>query len=335
MGRFSKLFGRETFRRGFNPKRQPRPLAHCAWVSETLLVQPEGDQLSDAMALFPERGETAARPSLVHVINLYPEQSGDTTQANTIASMQRAAQAYDGALLLINVQAASDPDQTPQGFERAPDLTRSILDVAQVTPPRPLPLLFDILDNGAAQADPGDYIVFTNADICLQPYFYEAVAELISYGFDSLVINRRTVGERFANTPDSALLRSETGKIHPGFDCLIFKKELYDRFIRNDACVGMGGVIMGLLYNMVALSPKMLLLNNVAMTYHFGDDLTWRDDRFRAYMDHNRSQYRQTLRTLLTQAPDPAPLIRFFQTRYNPPEAREVLHAVYPDRSGF
>ena len=331
MGALSRLLGRRK-PPPFNPDKQPEPLQASKWVSSNLLVQAESDQVSDLLPMMPAPG---GRPpgQFTHIVNLYPPPEGDRTQANTVASMRRAAAAHDGPVRLLNIQSAGDPDQTPEGFARGPDLSRSVLDVAPLEPARPLPLLFDVLENGAAEAGEQDYLVFTNADICLQPHFYAAVSDLIDRGFDALVINRRTVGAAFAGMPDSPLLAAETGTTHPGFDCFVFSHELAREFRRNDACIGMRAVDQGLLYNMVAHAEKMLLLTNATLTYHFGDDATWTDDRYAQYTAHNERAYLETLRALFTEMDDPEPLIGYFRSCFNPIGCRKIFHELFPEQS--
>lgn len=57
--------------------------------------------------------------------------------------------------------------------------------------------------------------------------------------------------------------------------------------MRNDALIGVPGVARGLLFNMIAQATCMLILRNVALTYHFGDDRTWRSPELEDYAAFN------------------------------------------------
>ncbi len=315
--------------RPFNPDRQPEPLRRSRWVSPSLLVQAVPEQLSALLALMPPPA-SAPPPRITHFVNLYPPPEGDMTQAHTIASMRRAAAAHDGPVRLLCIQHRDDPDQTPEGFARGPDLSRNVLDIAPLVPPRPLPLLFDILESGAADAADDGFLVFTNADICLQPHFYTAVSALLARGFEALVINRRTVGAALAEDPAAPLLAAETGDVHPGFDCFVFRARLARNFLRNDACIGMRAVSLGLLYNLIAHAPRMAILTNATLTYHFGDDARWDDSRFAAYTRHNQAAALQTARALLLAGSREAErLMAYCRHCYAPPYVRTLLHELF------
>ena len=141
-------------------------------------------------------------------------------------------------------------------------------------------------------------MIFTNADIRLRPAFYRSVRELLCQGFDALVINRRTTAPDHAFAEGSVLAEAEYGISHPGYDCFVFRRALYERFTRNDALIGIPGVARGLLFNMIAHAERMLLLRNAALTWHAGDDKTWNDPDLRDYADFNREQNRAVWRTL-------------------------------------
>lgn len=105
-------------------------------------------------------------------------------------------------------------------------LTRTVQDVGDFQIPRPLPLLFDVLELGAAAAKPQDFLIYTNSDICLQPYFYGAVRQLISAGYDAITINRRTFGDQRTG-PLDPLMMAEVGQPHKGYDCFVFSKKSF------------------------------------------------------------------------------------------------------------
>jgi hypothetical protein len=316
-------------------RKKPPPRKDGGWVAKNLLIQNPDQQLSRLMDEFPAPDGPAPTPTpapgFVHMLNLYPE-TGSSVQASTVTSMQRAKAAYTGLVKLVCVQSGEDADLTPAGFERSPDLGRTVADVVDFDVARPLPLLFDILERGATGAPEDAYLIYTNADICLRPAFYAGLAELIGHGFDAIVVNRRTVGAHFAAHPDAALLAAETGENHLGYDCFVFKRSLLARFTASHVCLGMAGVGMALLYNLVAHASQMLILTNVAMTYHFGNDADWQDARHAPLQDHNYCQFLRTLETLLGDPDCRENLLGFLRGWRNPNSALALAARLFPDR---
>ncbi|MGB5560159.1 MAG: hypothetical protein WBN04_19365 [Paracoccaceae bacterium] len=303
------------------------------WATPTTLIQRDDQDLSELIAEFPRKdAEDRQSPKLVHMVNLYPPRPDDTVQACTTTSMLDAQHGQDGRVKLVNVQLQSDPDQTPAGFVRSPDIERTIASVDDNLSGRPLPLLFDILESGAQAADPDDFLIYTNADICVQPYFYECVFDLVSRGFDAVIVNRRTIGADFIADHDTPLLHADLGKRHKGYDCFVFRKEAFDRYARNNACIGAASVAMGLLYNMVVHSSKMLILTDVAMTYHFGDDQPWQSGNFADYTSHNRREYLSTLRTLSADEEAREKLEQFVTAWRNPRPSRRLVAELKSNR---
>ncbi len=231
------------------------------------------------------------RLKLNHIVNFY--HSGGTeerTQELTADSMRKAKHRVR-KVRLIAVVSPDERQAIPRGF-KAVNISRTVVDVARFSARRPLPLLFDILEKGAGACRGNSYLVFSNTDICLQPNFYGAISSLITEGFDCLIINRRTVGsinDYGAWTGFSAL---ESGESHPGLDCFVFPTEWVGSFVRSDACVGVGYVMRSLLFNLVVVARRMLIMRDVHLTYHFGDDRPWYSAAFEEYQAHNVAQAR-------------------------------------------
>ena len=154
---------------------------------------------------------------------------------------------------------------------------------------------------GADTAGNAGHLVFTNSDICLQPQFYAAVRLLLAAGADSLVVNRRTVGDlaSYGAFPDLAAV--EAGLRHNGFDCFVLPAAWVAGFVDSDICVGIPLVGRALLYNMVAHADRLVILRHSALTYHYGDDRTWSDPRLEDYGLHNRAALAGTMDRLLSE----------------------------------
>jgi len=293
--------------------------------STIVLQQPDqllGSVLEELRGL-PPPGPGAAPPfNLVHVINPFSQPENESharTQHLTLMAMEQAASLEGAGVRQISVSAREDRGIAPNSFVRAIDLDRTVLDVGSFGTPRPLPLLFDILDRAATYAAHDDYLIYTNIDICPMPHFYRAIRDLIGLGVDAITVNRRTISDLADYRTYQALAASEVGLNHVGFDCLIFRRAIYSSFVRCDVCIGAPAVARALIYNMIAHSRRMLMLKNVHLTYHLGDDRPWLQKSFADYHQFNVREVTGVMRQL---AHDPASLaiLQEFCARHPEPE---------------
>lgn len=261
--------------------------------------QEQGDSLANCFhaAMNPE-----APVKLAHALNLYrldhkpgfgrhdnvsyqsqdmalgPEQSG------VIDCMRFAAQSLyktcGDKVDFIGVASTEDLNLVPDDFEKIQLLTgRQAFngDSPEVLRAKDLPKLFDVLDSIKLSKSKATHLVFTNSDIHLQPWFYEVAVSFLRSGYDSMIVNRRTVERepRQLHFAPLSLRQAESGITHPGLDCFIFPRAWLDQFQRTEAVIGRGSVMRSLLFNMVAVAENLLVLAHAQMTYHFGDDRPW------------------------------------------------------------
>lgn len=180
--------------------------------------------------------------SIAHIVNpvkVDPASDLFVAQPITFESMRIAKEKTD---LRINVQllAAFFPeDETinPAFLTPTRQLNRSILDFSKNKNQRKLPLLTDILER-LYESSTADYLIYTNSDIAVLPFFYNVVTEIIEEGHDAFTINRRTIYSSRVEVKDLPLLYSEIGVPHPGTDCFIFKRSLYPRFCLGRINIG-------------------------------------------------------------------------------------------------
>jgi hypothetical protein len=167
-------------------------------------------------------------------------------------------------------------------------------DVAHFRKKRKLALIKDILDV-LVESSNADYLIYTNVDIALQPFFYPVIGEIIGQGHDAFIINRRTIPGHYKNAEDIPLMYAEVGETHPGWDCFIFKRDLYPRFRLGQACIGTDWIGRMMIANMAVLAKRFKVFKDLQMTFHIGDERTWGNDEFSDYADHNREECRKTL----------------------------------------
>jgi hypothetical protein len=237
--------------------------------------------------------------SFSHIINIVSAAENaelEKVQRITIESLRRAKQ-YLNPGVSIETIAVLDRNSSADGSfaDKSTRLTRSVADVAQFSSKRNLPVVNDILDAGISIAH-SDYIVFSNTDIALTPWFYNTVAEYLKRGHDALVINRRRIPARLIDQPFEVML-SHAGTEHIGFDCFVFKKSLYEKFVKTSICIGIPMAGGDLFHNIFTFAEKPVLLTNQHLTFHIGIDLVknWGDPE---YCSHNRREFKTLLKKL-------------------------------------
>ncbi|MCU0289197.1 MAG: hypothetical protein MUF15_22730 [Acidobacteria bacterium] len=182
----------------------------------------------------------------------------------------------------------------PAGFIRTRDLTRSVSDIGFFQTKKKFALIKDMLDILFESSD-ADYLIYTNVDIALQPYFYRVTADIIRQGYDAFIINRRSIPGYYASIEEIPLMYAEIGEKHPGWDCFIFKRDLYPRFELGNACIGADWIGRIILTNLISLSQKFTIFTDLQMTFHIGDRRVWQSDEFSDYAEHNKEECRKIL----------------------------------------
>ena len=189
---------------------------------------------------------------------------------------------------LATVQYEEDKEIIPEYFTVLPNLSRSILDIKSFDKPRKFPLINDILQS-AYKHTHSEYIIFTNVDIVVMPFFYDTVFDIIEKGHDAFAINRRRISKQFMHSKNLNEVYAEVGKSHPGFDCFVFRRDLISHFILKNICVGIPFLEASLLYNLVAFSNHFKLFYDKHLTVHIGMDIMPKRDL--QFYWHNRHEF--------------------------------------------
>lgn len=230
---------------------------------------------------------------VAHIINpVKVNEKSDlhVAQPITFETMLRAKQnsEFNNQIELYTTQFEEDKVVIPEGFQILSNLTRSVLDVNPKLSKRKLPLIGDILGKVNKIHSP-DYVIFTNMDIALMPYFYDTVFSYLNKGHDALVINRRRITDNYKSIEELPLMYADLGKSHPGFDCFVIKSELLDRFIFGDICVGISFLEATLVHNIFSFAQNPLYIPDAHLTFHLGMDvLVARNNDF---YKHNRTEF--------------------------------------------
>lgn len=214
-------------------------------------------------------------------------------QPITFETIRRAKEF--AAPLAIEVFAVGyDEDQAviPAFIQRLPLLHRSILDLKKFTRPKKYPLLADVLQSLYEHSD-ADYLLFTNMDIALQPQFYVAVSQIVGGGYDAVIINRRGISKKYKRIDELPMMYSEFGQPHPGFDCFVFKRELFPKLLLKNICLGVSFSEVALVHNFIAFAERLKLVDELHLTFHIGTEVMPPLDP--EYYQHNRQEYEQNI----------------------------------------
>lgn len=215
---------------------------------------------------------------IAHIINpLIAKETSDLFHAQpmTFKSMIEAKQyalkknPYNTIELLATVYE-EDMRIIPKEFRRASNLQSSILDIMKPKKPRKLPFVKDVIDK-ALERNP-EYLIYTNVDIALMPDFYTKIIDYIKLGHDGIIINRTTMPSYNNKDLDWFVENIQIGKRHPGYDCFVIKKELYDQFQLGQIVVGINWIGEMIKRNILYLAKNPILLWDSRMTFHMGDD---------------------------------------------------------------
>ena len=215
--------------------------------------------------------------SIAHIINIFqPSDTSDLKLAQevTIASMIRAKESCPDptAISLYSAQTNQDRKMVPHGFIATTDLARDVTDLGTFDRKMHLPILKDILDRVYNESDAA-YLIYSNVDIGVQPHFYTEVNRMIDAGHDAFMINRRRIPEKFHSADQLDEMLTEKGKKHPGFDCFVFKRELYPKFSLAEVCIGVPFVEITLSQNLFCFAENPKVFTTEYLTFHIGMEI--------------------------------------------------------------
>ncbi len=251
---------------------------------------------------------------IAHIINPTeaPEHSDLSVAQPVTFNTMLTAKDYAKGVCDVELFAACFPDEDiviPADFHKTSKLSRSVQDVDQFNSIRKLPLIADILDKLYLSSN-AEYFIYTNADIALQPHFYCTVSSLIQEGYDGFVINRRTISNSFNTLTQLPLMMAQTGELHPGHDCFIFRRDLYPEFILEKACIGAVYVGRILIWNLALFSSSFLEFKDLHATFHIGNDKIWKNKAFDEYKHFNHIEALKVLDQLTKIRPDALDLFK-------------------------
>lgn len=239
---------------------------------------------------------------IAHIINPFnasPASDLYTAQPITFESMRRAKERVRGEVEveLWSTQYPEDRNMIPEGFRATRDLDRSVLDLGNFEKAMKLPLIDDIVRRLYEESD-AEYLIYTNVDIGVYPDFYEKVNAFIEEGLDAFIINRRRLPAHFVRLDQLEEVYQEKGKKHPGFDCFVFHRELFEQFELAEVCIGVPFIGITFAQNIFALSKNYRLFEDEVLTFHIGMEI-FKGRAARDYFRYNRKQFWKAINSSL------------------------------------
>src|ERR1044072_5827451 len=196
---------------------------------------------------------------------------------------------------LLTAQFAEDHSIIPAYFRKTPDLERSAADFGSFSRPKKLPLLKDLIGRLYNHSD-APYLIFTNVDIALQPNFYVEVAKRIETGLDAFIINRRRISGQFRSIEELPTMYADPGASHPGFDCFIFYRSVYQNFEFENVCVGIPFIEMAFSQNLFCHARSFRLYDHDFLTFHIGMEVFKKRDK--EYFRYNKREFWKAIEKL-------------------------------------
>jgi hypothetical protein len=233
---------------------------------------------------------------LAHIVNPVSAPAGSELyriQPITWESMRRAKEfSTEVEVMQYAVGYTEDRTVIPVFFEVLPDLDRSVLDFGTFSKKKKLPLIADILRRLYDHTD-SEWLIYTNADICLMPQFYSMVAAMIAGGHDAILITRRRISRHYDSAAQLPEMYSEMGGYHPGYDTFVFHRSLLDRFVLDNICIGVPFIEVSLLHNFIAHAKNLKHVDDLHLTFHIGMEVMPPIDQ--EYYRYNRSIYEKNI----------------------------------------
>lgn len=236
----------------------------------------------------------AELPTYIHIINpffAYPGTDSYFSQQLTFNTLRyaRIFSNQQPSVQLATAQFSEDRRFIPSHFHRTADLTRSVLDFNHFHPLRKFPLLSDILQR-AYEEFSSDFVIYSNADISVQPHFYRILAWINRTNPGSFTITRRTLTHSYYLYSELPEMYLDAGEPHRGWDCFILPRQLIPRLNLGEICLGAPLVGLALHANLQSLDTHFTEYRYLHLTFHLGNDRRWSHARYSEYFRHNQNQ---------------------------------------------
>lgn len=238
---------------------------------------------------------------IAHIINPFiaPESSDlSFAQPITFESIKRAQKESEDQIYveLLAVCYPEDKSVIPDYFKTTSFLERSVLDQHNFQKKIKLPLITDILKKAIDETD-AEYILYTNVDIGLYPDFYLHINTWINEGFDAIIVNRKRIPPLHTSVSDLPKIYNQEGKSHPGFDCFLFHRSLFEKIELENICIGVPFIEITFSQNLFHLAEKFKLVKSGEYTFHIGMEI-FKNRAPKEYFEYNKKEFRKAIQKL-------------------------------------
>ncbi len=147
------------------------------------------------------------------------------------------------------------------------------------------------------------YCAYSNADICIPPYFFEFLFQQMSWmtkskptdrqekpAPDCLVINRRDINDDHLHW-------------HPGSDLFVFPAAWTHTMCLGNVCIGLPPIAPIIFINCLYHSRRTIQISDLYTTWHHGTDEAWRSPMFKAETDSNFVEASHAFQGLINYQP--------------------------------
>lgn len=238
---------------------------------------------------------------IAHIINPFDAPKNTDLYFAQPITMQSMLAAKKKAEAVVDVELfatkfSEDSISVPSNFTVTNNLQRSVLDVHHFAKQIRLPFVIDILERLYYSSN-AEYLIYTNVDIGLYPNFYIRVNEIINQGFDSFIINRRRLSDKYKSIGDLEKIYLEKGKKHPGFDCFVFHRSIFPKLKLEGICIGVPFIEISFSQNLFSLSKQFSLIDNEILTFHLGMEI-YKKRAPKEYFKYNKIQFWKVIKLL-------------------------------------
>jgi len=269
------------------------------------------------MGCTPEK----AKPRLLLFVNLFTKDGRLPPEQDTVLTHLAEALA-SSRLARAQVVVRVAPADLPPIRERLAGLPGFAVELlGPDSRERRLPYLRDILQDSAVASTTAaqeaasplpPYAIYIKADICLPSYAFDLLAQQVEQAAwgqasaerpgwiapDSWILNRRDLHPSPPGEPSRSQLHW-----HPGYDCFVFPLALVAHLQLGEVCVGMPPIGALLALNLLVLSRRVLLIDELFLSWHHGSDRLWDTAEHRAAIAANQEAAAAAFRQLTRHDP--------------------------------
>lgn len=238
---------------------------------------------------------------IAHIINPFiASESSDLSYAQPI-TFESMKTAQKNAKDVLNVELLAtcykeDVSIVPEFFKTTSFLERSVLDQHVFQKKIKLPLIDEILKKAINESE-AEYILYTNVDIGLYPDFYLHLNNWINEGHDALIVNRKRIQPLYTSISQIQEIYKQEGKSHPGFDCFLFHRSLFNKMQLENICIGVPFIEITFSQNLFHLAQNFKLIRTGEYTFHIGMEI-FKNRAPKEYYEYNRKEFRKAIEKL-------------------------------------